>query len=60
MWAVGLGASTALLLDFYRRWLIEGVAPELALARAQRCLAEQPEGAYRHLAHWAAFQYVGV
>ncbi len=59
MWAVSLTASSELLLDFYRRWLIDGKAPALALAQAQRTMAEGEHAARRHFAHWGAFQLIG-
>jgi CHAT domain-containing protein len=59
IWEVSLRSSGELLRDFYRRWLIEGVPPALALSRAQRAMAEGRTQAYRHFAHWGAFQMVG-
>lgn len=59
MWAVSLTASSELMLDFYRRWLIDGEAPALALAQAQRTMASGAHAAHRHFAHWGAFQLIG-
>ena len=39
MWDVDLASSSELLCGFYRRWLLDGVEPSLALAQAQREMA---------------------
>jgi CHAT domain-containing protein len=58
-WEVSLRSSGTLLRDFYRLWLLDGGDPALALARAQRAMAEGENAAWRHFAHWGAFQLTG-
>jgi len=45
MWEVDLASSSELLRGFYRRWLLDGVEPSLALAQAQREMALGSEDA---------------
>jgi tetratricopeptide (TPR) repeat protein len=56
-WAVGDASAVALMTEFYRGLLTDGLAPDVALARAQRTLATSP--AWRAPFHWAGFVVTG-
>lgn len=57
-WAVGDASAVALMTEFYRGLLVERLAPDAALARAQRMLAATPT--WRAPFHWAGFVVTGV
>jgi hypothetical protein len=56
-WAVGDASAVALMTEFYRGLLTEGLAPDVALSRAQRTLAAST--AWRAPFHWAGFVVTG-
>ncbi len=58
-WDISLRSSGALLRDFYRRWLVAGDEPALALARAQHAMANGENPEWRSCSHWGAFQLTG-
>jgi hypothetical protein len=57
-WAVGDASAIALMTEFYRGLLQDGLPPEAALARAQRTLAATPQ--WRAPFHWAGFVVTGA
>lgn len=61
-WPILDEAAPAIMTEFYRRWLDDGVAPVLALRAAQQTIRDQA-GADDRLAHpdaWAAFALTGT
>jgi CHAT domain-containing protein len=57
-WAVGDAGAVALMTEFYRALLDDGLAPDAALTRAQQSLAAQPR--WRAPFHWAGFVVTGA
>ena len=60
LWDVSPASSTALLADFYRRWLGAGQPRWQAWAEAQREMYTSSPQAWQHYYHWAPFRLVGV
>ena len=60
LWDVSPASSTALLADFYRRWLGAGQPRWRAWAEAQREMYTSSPQAWQHYYHWAPFRLVGV
>ena len=60
LWDVDLRSSTELLRIFYEHWLFGDEPKDVALAAAQRELAEtEIDPALNHFYHWGGFQLVG-
>lgn len=57
-WAVGDASAVALMTEFYRGLLQDGLPPDAALARAQQTLAGS--SAWRAPFHWAGFVVTGA
>lgn len=53
LWRVDDRASAMLMVEFYRQLKKPGVTKAIALQRAQRAVAQDPE--FGHPIHWAAF-----
>ncbi len=76
LWSVSDLSTMLLLVRFYDLWRKEGLAPAVALQRAQQWLRDSTEAeladyfgwlprspearTYAHPFHWAAFSYTGV
>jgi tetratricopeptide (TPR) repeat protein len=57
-WAVGDASAVALMTEFYRGLLQDGLPPDVALERAQRTLAASAR--WRAPFHWAGFVVTGA
>jgi CHAT domain-containing protein len=57
-WAVGDASAVALMTEFYRGLLQDGLPPDVALERAQRLLAASAQ--WRAPFHWAGFVVTGA
>ncbi len=61
LWDVHPQSSTALLVDFYERWLGRGLERWEAWSEAQRTLYEdRSRNSWSHYYHWAPFRMIGV
>ena len=60
LWSVPDMATAELMTRFYAAWRGDGMEPAEALRQAQRSVRDDPDHAWSHPHHWAAFGYHGA